>query len=286
MPYLSHSQMETWGQCRRRWFLQKIEGAPQAPSEALIVGTAVHSVIEEDGRDLMRGAVANDAQLQERLENELTRTLATDDPAALISPDAAHDMWQRGRAIIAAYAAHLRPRYMPLAVEESFTVGIPGADGWHFTGRIDARARLADGSLAIIDFKTGKSWDKGIEHTKPQASAYLMADSMRPPLQQAQAVCFAVFPTESDGDGGYVSRPQFRVTTRTTAQIDAYARSLVITTEQITAARRSGEFPTSTGPLCGWCSTLSHCREGRDWLKSHGRKPAVPVFPILEAANE
>src|SRR5260221_1304321 len=55
MPYLSHSQCEMVSQCMRRYFLTKIEGAPQAPSESLILGSSIHTALEADGLDLMTG---------------------------------------------------------------------------------------------------------------------------------------------------------------------------------------------------------------------------------------
>lgn len=285
--YLSHSQTETWTQCRKRWFLQKVEGAPQAPSEALILGTAVHAAIEADGRRIMTGETpANIDVLWCDFVGALDEALRNDDPAGLIVDESYADMKDKGDAMLQAYVRHLQPRYSPLAVEDSFTVDLHGAPGWRFTGRIDARACMSDGSLCLIDFKTAsKPWERGIEHAKPQASAYLMADSERPPLAQAQAVVFVVFPVAPDGNGGYTCVPQFRVTTRTNAQIDAYARSLVTITEQITAARRSGDFPASTGPLCGGCGVRGSCAEGRAYMARTGRKAWTPEVSAKREAG-
>lgn len=48
MPHLSHSTCELWSKCPKAYQLQKIERAPQAPSEALILGDACHSAFEAD----------------------------------------------------------------------------------------------------------------------------------------------------------------------------------------------------------------------------------------------
>lgn len=275
MPHLSHSSCEAWAQCRRRWYLQKIEGAPQAPSEALILGTAVHAVIEDDGRELMNGHDSNDLRLHVWLDGALEDALAKDDPHGLISAEQRRDMRAKGHAIIDAYIQHLRPRYRPSDVEDNFTVDIPGAPGWRFTGRIDARVTLADGTPAIADFKTGKAWEPGAEHGKEQATAYLWADHIQ--RGYAQAVVFCIFPVKPDGNGGYTCTPQFRATRRTGMNLQVYKEGLQATARSIEQAKRTNEFPAKTGPLCGWCGVLGSCSEGQQWLASKGRTPAIPV---------
>jgi len=194
--------------------------------------------------------------------------------------DARADMRAKGHAIIRAYIQHLRPRYAPTSVEESFDVAIPGAPGWKFTGRIDARVTLADGAPAILDFKTGKAWQPGAEDSKDQATAYLWATNQQGSDAEGDrqnAVVFAIFPTEPDGNGGYTCRPQFRTTTRDEHQLYIYANGLRMTAEAITEAKRNNDFPARTGPLCGYCGVLGSCTSGQQWLADHDRKPAIPM---------
>ncbi len=46
---LSHSTIEMFNGCPQRYFLTKIARVPQAPSEHLILGDAVHQAIQADG---------------------------------------------------------------------------------------------------------------------------------------------------------------------------------------------------------------------------------------------
>jgi len=134
MPYLSHSQCETISQCPRRWYLQKAEGAPQAPSEALILGAAVHTCLEHAGTAIMEGQTPPTLDdLIDDFADALTIAIADDDPQHMLSVPTLSDMRAKGIAILRAYVEHLQPRYAPTAVEESFTVEIPGAPGWKFT---------------------------------------------------------------------------------------------------------------------------------------------------------
>ena len=145
MPYLSHSQCETISQCPRRWYLQKAEGAPQAPSEALILGAAVHTCLEHAGTAIMEGQTPPTLDdLIDDFADALTIAIADDDPQHMLSVPTLSDMRAKGIAILRAYVEHLQPRYAPTAVEESFTVEIPGAPGWKFTeiGRASCRERV------------------------------------------------------------------------------------------------------------------------------------------------
>jgi hypothetical protein len=285
--YLSHSQCSTWEQCPRRWQLEKIERAPRAPSEALILGDAIHQALEADGRALMEDGKGLDLYaLSSVFEEALGRRLDSDDPWGLLSGAQHNDMEAKGRAILAAYIQHLQPRYRPTAVEESFDVAIPGAPGWRFVGRLDARVRGVLDIPLIADFKaTSKPWPSGTEHGRLQADAYLWADQQSGRAEPAQRVTFAVFPATSDGAGGFACSPQFRMTERTPGQLAAYPLRLVETARQIERAKAAGNFPPNPGPLCGWCSVLSHCRVGQDWLASRGRNPAVPMLPVAEGGT-
>jgi hypothetical protein len=275
--YLSHSQCETWAQCPRRWQLTKIERAPQAPAEALILGDAIHQTLEQDGiRRIFDGSPLPLANLLDIFTAALDARIDADDPDELLSYDTTCAMYAKGNAILHAYVTHLQDRYKPHTTEEAFDVEIPGARDWRFVGRVDARVTLADGTSAVVDFKTGKAWAKGLEEHKDQATAYLWADSMSG--GPAECVVFVIFPVESDGKGGYTCTPQYRTTTRSVAQMDTYEFGLAETARRIERAKQSGDFPARTGPLCGWCGVLGSCTDGQRWLDSKGRKPAIPVI--------
>lgn len=279
MPHLSHSQCETWSQCPLRWHLQRDEGVPQAPSEALILGDAIHQALEADGRAIMRsGKGYTLLTLQGSFEVALEERLEQDDPDGLIPLARVVEMKHKGGAILRTYVDQLQRMFSPQSVEESFDVDIPGAPGWKFTGRIDARSTRADGTEYIIDFKTGKPWEPGIEHSKPQANAYLWADAQQG--GGSSSVVFCVFAIETDEMGNYRCTLQARTTTRTDDQLAGYVRYLSATVQQMKHAQVSGEYPARTGPLCGWCGVLGSCDAGQAWLKSKGRKPAIPVVSV------
>lgn len=277
---LSHSQLETFEQCQAKWYFQKIARMPQAPSDALILGDATHHAIELDGKrrvatqsGLTLGALA--AAFTHALEERL----AKDDPWGLLRSKE-REMRLRGVAMLRAYHSGFAPDYYPAAVEATFpdvllepedAAAMPAI---RFTGRIDARA--VD---LIWDFKTaGKPWQKGVEHTKSQADAYLWADA-RGHERPASGVTFVVMSTRQTGPDGWVATVESRPTTRTPDQLAAYERHVRSVAGEIVAAKAAPQpaFEAKTGPLCGWCGMLGACPQGRDWLRAKGRTPAVPV---------
>src|SRR5260221_611035 len=99
--YLSHSQCELWGKCPKAYFLTKIEGAPQAPSESLILGSAVHEAFEADGREIMEhGAGRNLAEMWRVFKSALEARIESDDPTRLIGDETYDDIAGKGEAII------------------------------------------------------------------------------------------------------------------------------------------------------------------------------------------
>lgn len=272
MLTLSHSQMELFHQCPRRWRLTKLDRVPQAPSEALLIGDALHQAVEADGRAWMaRQEHIALADLQDIAAAALRTRLERDDPQELLTA-AWSGMYDRTLEHVRAYVAAVQAAFKPTAVEEPFSLSVPDAEGLIFTGRIDAIQLNAEGTPVVIDLKTSaKGWPLGIEHEKDQATAYLWATA---PVH-AVRVTFVVLSPQ-----GVSIRP----TIRTERQIDAYVAKVRATATAIEAAKASGEFEAKTGPLCGWCSVIHACPDGRQWLVDHGRVPQVPVLET-EAAR-
>ena len=294
---LSHSQMETWQQCPRRWQLQKIHKVAQAPSEALIFGDAIHQAIEADGRAAVAGLKRlTTAELVGVFARALRVRLDGEDPQRLLDVQTRVAMRLRGLATLRAYHEQFAAGYQPQEVEAPFPEVTlapthTGAPRVRFTGRLDARTGEAgEGGGTIVDFKTaGKPWAPGIEHQKAQATAYLWADREQRGEQAARQVRFVVLSaTQSQWWGGrttdellYDTLVDIRTTQRTPAQLDAYAglvRDVAREIAETVAQTAPGEkFWARPGPLCGWCGVLGTCKVGRQWLRNRGKRPAVAM---------
>jgi hypothetical protein len=150
---------------------------------------------------------------------------------------------------------------------------------WLFTGRIDA-VTDREGVSTIVDFKTAtKPWASGAEHSKEQAAAYLLADSVLG-IFKASRVTFITFTTTAT-ENGFVCRVEMRPTNRTHEQIRRYTMHALQTAMDIEDALDSGDFPVRTSPLCAWCGCLASCTEGQVYLRESGRPIAVPLAGTL-----
>lgn len=292
---LSHSQLETWSQCPRRWYLTKVARVPQAPSESLALGTALHSTLEADLNLELDGSREGHplAILSEAFEAILWAELEERDPLHLISMETRNTLHARGMAMLRAYTAEVQDRLRPIAVEEELTAVVPEtASALAFTGRLDAITENDAGGRTIVDFKTaGRPWGLGIEHTKDQATAYLWLDAQRLGEQvraqlRRHKVTFIIFATEpADNAGGYTCVTQVRPTERSAFDTQTYLVQLRDTAMRMAAVRGEEDAAARTGPLCCWCQCLGACPPGQAWLAFYGRTPAVPVITPEMAAD-
>lgn len=278
MRRLSHSQIETWESCPRKWRLQKIDRVPQAPSEHLMFGDAIHQAIQADGERLMAGKSAlPELGLVARFHVALEKRWHQDDPTGMLA-DRLPTLRLRGLATIHAYVERVQPHFHPVAVESSFSLPVPELDGWEFTGRIDAVTER-DGTATVVDFKTAtKPWALGVEHSKDQAAAYLWAS--RVTASRAGRVTFIVFPSVPTSEGGYTCPVEYRPTFRTGDHLRAYVDHVRNVARQM---ETYGIYPSKTGPLCAWCPCLGSCADGRNYLRASGRTPAVPMLTAKAA---
>jgi putative RecB family exonuclease len=266
---LSHSQLETWQQCQLRWRLTKIDKVQKAPSEALILGTAFHAALEEDGRrKIVHNMNLQDFQMLDIFDKTMKGVLFADDPNGLITKTRQTAMRAKAQLLILKYIEIVQPTFKPVSVESSFTFAV--SDAVKFTGRIDAVT-----ARGIVDWKTaGKPWEVGTQHSKDQAQAYLTA------LPEQSQVSFAVFSTD-----GNTASFQSLATQRDEAKAAAYKAKVLDTAEEIDSAKLSGKFTANVGPLCGWCEVLGSCTAGQAWLKLKGRTPQVPVIQAMKAGE-
>src|SRR5690242_4680442 len=169
MPTLSHSQIEMFTQCNRRWWLTKVARVPQAPAEALIFGTAIHAALEADGRRKVIASATNSGgnaalglpQLVTIFGDALAVELNERDPHGLLGQAMRDEMGIKGLAVLRAYVERVQPHFHPAVVECALTAPIPGmSEDWQSTGRIDARTeRVAGPAATVVACKTAsKRW--------------------------------------------------------------------------------------------------------------------------------
>jgi hypothetical protein len=144
--HLSHSQVQTFTGCPRKWTYEKVEQAPrECVPAALAFGSAVHDAL----------AGVNEAALHgERVDAPASFVVAWKEAIAGDLPvhygkDDADDLLAKGRALVGAYT----PPSGIIGVEQPFSVSLD-PDLPPIEGRIDLIRRDERGDLTLADLKT------------------------------------------------------------------------------------------------------------------------------------
>ena len=125
--HLSVSQLRLLLGCARQWRLQYLEGLRPPPTVDLVVGVVWHTAIEHHLGERVAGR-PGDVEASRRV---LAQAWATETARPRIdwrreTPEGARRLTDR---LFDAYVRDLAPLLTPVAVEQPFSVPIPGADG-------------------------------------------------------------------------------------------------------------------------------------------------------------
>jgi CRISPR/Cas system-associated exonuclease Cas4 (RecB family) len=150
LDHLSHSQIQSFTICPRKWHYEKVEHAHREQvGSALIFGCAVHDVLARVNEAALHGE-----QIDASAAFVATWKQMVEESQAPIhyGKDDASDLVAKGRALVSAYT----PPSGIIGVEQPFTLelesGLPPVEG-----RIDLIRRTETGELAIADIKTAAS---------------------------------------------------------------------------------------------------------------------------------
>lgn len=246
-PALSPSRAADFKQCPLMYRYRAIDRLPEPPSAAAALGTLVHGVLEDlfalpaAGRD--EAAAMNmlaprwDAMLAERPEY-----------ASLHQSDAAAAQWfgdaqERLRTYFEMEnPTRIEPEGRELLVETQLD------GGPLLRGIIDRVDVAVDGSVRIIDYKTGKSPAPQYSHTaRFQMRFYaLVVERLR---ERRPALTRLLYLR----DGVHVD---LHPTDEDIAAVEHEVRELW---REITATALRGEFRPQKSRLCSWCSFQALC---------------------------
>lgn len=236
LDHLSHSQVQSFTMCPRKWHYEKVEMAPrERVGSALVFGISLHDAL----------AAANEAALTGEGYNAATGfvtawKLAVEQAGAPVhfGKDDSDDLIAKGRALAAAYT----PPSGIIGVEQPFTVELD-PDLPPVQGRIDLVRRTESGDLAIADLKT--------------SSSRLLTDTH---AVEAQLALYDIaYPAERHE---VVVLGKLKVPTVTIQAITPWPREqLVHHYREVHHAMQSGVRYAVRGWQCDGCSFADHCRK-------------------------
>ena len=248
-PWTSPSRLGTYLQCPRKYDFQHVKKLPTRPSQNLDLGSNVHAAL----RDWMRLEPAGrtwDALLEfYRAAWRANRPAFADK-----SREELRQWGERGIAMLRRFAQDVAPDLAPLAIEK--WVGIDFGE-FEVRGKVDRLDLLPDGSLRVVDYKTGKF---------PRDAARTRADDLAAAVFARGASTHMAGAPVADVEYLYLESME-----RLTFPIDdAWQQQRETVVESLAraqlAAEKSGDFPPAPGPLCGWCDFRDRCPEGQAFL--------------------
>lgn len=145
--HLSHSQIQSFTMCPRKWYYEKVERAPkERVGSALVFGIAVHDTLAK----VNEAAMADETiDVQAAFTATWKSTIAEAGAPVHYGKDCADDLFAKGRALVAAYV----PPSGIIGVEQPFSLKLD-SDLPPIEGRIDLIRRDDDGNLVLADLKT------------------------------------------------------------------------------------------------------------------------------------
>ncbi len=248
-PGLSPSRANDFRQCPLMFRLRVVDQVPEPPSPAATLGTLVHSVLEHlyDAPAGERTVVAATALLEPEW-----RAMLEGDPelATLHATPEDERAWLADAADrVATYFSMENPQRLEPAAREEF-VEWQLDDGPLLRGVIDRVDVAGDGSIRVVDYKTGKSPSQRYgAQAKFQMRFYaLLVERLRGRRASILQLLYL-----KDGQA-VVLRP-------TAEDLDRIEHEVREIWGEITRAARESRWRTRKGPLCAWCSFQELCPE-------------------------
>jgi len=248
-PALSPSRAGDFKQCPLMYRYRAIDRLPEPPSAAATLGTLVHAVLE-DLFALPAATRTEDTAIAMLVPRWDAMREDRPEYAALHATDAAEAQWLGdARERLRTYfelenPSRIEPEGREMLVETQLE------DGPLLRGIIDRVDVAADGSIRIIDYKSGRSPAPAYgQKERFQMRFYaLVLERIRDRRPALARLLFLK-------DGVHMD---LRPTDEDIAAVEHEVRALW---REITAAAERGEFRPKKSKLCGWCSFQALCPE-------------------------
>jgi RecB family exonuclease len=245
-PYFSCSRISTFRKCPRSFEFSYVQCLPQAfETIEKHMGSAVHEVFEWVYHELEEGRSPKGREV-EACYREIWSNLDIASARIVKKDLGADDYFKAGLEMALGYLHRsiLTETGKTLHIEHAFDYDLGGGRLYH--GIIDRVTRLADGTLRLVDYKTGRSLPD--VHRDLQLRSYCL------PMfslygDDVIEICY-----EGLREGRSLTA---RIVRRDVAELTAEINRAV---DEILACDVFGAAPSA---LCAWCGHLPRCPEGQ-----------------------
>lgn len=244
---LSASAVDTYERCPLRFKLERDWRIASKPAAAMRYGASMHRVLRSYFDALRVGRAYGEQQLIDEFRNDLA--------SAGIQDAYQHELYEKqGVAQLKDFFAAAQ-RSTPLEVlhtEEWFEIKVGET---RLTGRIDRMDRAADGSVVVVDYKTGKARDQEDADDSLQLSIYALAAREKWGYEVGSLVFYNLEENVPVA------------TVRSEAELRIAAERVAKAAAQIAA----GEFKPKVDFHCSWCSFRALCPAKEKHFPNLGR---------------
>jgi DNA helicase-2/ATP-dependent DNA helicase PcrA len=252
----SHSSLRTYAECPLRFALGSVYRIAVDDRKGFFeFGTTVHAAFEgfmKERRDALAAGLP--APGYELLKAKFDEAY---DPRAYVDEEAAGHYARRSEPLLRRfYERELQSTSQAIAFEQFFEFELPAGDGEvpiRLRGFIDRIDRRPDGTIEVIDYKTGGAKSQAVVDADEQLSMYALAlrsGALRDPVSGE------ALPTPSRLTLYFTEADLARSTTRSDEQLDAFEAWVTTTVRRI----RDGDFSaTPDFRRCGWCDYRRVC---------------------------
>ena len=234
---LSASAVETYQRCGLQFRLERDWRIAAKPAAAMQYGAAIHRVLKTYFDSVRLGRPKSDQEIIELFRIDLTNTK--------IQEAYQHELYEKQGAMqLQDFLSKARsiPTSQVLHTEESFEIKIGETT---VVGRIDRIDQLDDGTVAIIDYKTGKARDQESADESLQLSLYAIAAKEK----WKYDVSALVFHNLEENIPVMTSRSESQLL------------SARICVEEAAKGIAEGVFEAKPGQHCSFCAYRSLCPE-------------------------
>jgi len=240
--HLSASSITTYQQCPLRFRFSRIDRIPEPTSEAMILGTFVHEILE--------GFYALDPEDRtvaeaRRIARELWENKFAEETSTVRIKSVNDFRWQAWWCVENVFGMEDPPSVKIRGIEDKFSASINDVP---LLGFIDRWTEEEDGSLTVTDYKSGKV-------SKPQYEAdkvfqIILYVEMLERLNDLEI---------SNAEIMYVKFKERKRYDPTPKRRKVVLKLIDQTWDGVTSGCESGHFATQTGPLCNWCAYKNIC---------------------------
>ena len=253
IDYLSYSQIETFRICPLHYKLRYILKIPTPPSAAQSFGTSIHAAIREFYDLVKSGKKSGEKLIIECLADSWVKE-------GFSSKKHEQQFFEKGKIYLAGFFKEgFNPDNFPVLMEESFTIPLSsgskqkvlGTRLLRIGGRIDRVDTFADGSIEIIDYKTGATIPSQGEVDKNlQLSFYALAAT------RIQNAPFVKDPKQVKLSLYFLDQQEKLSSTKTEKQLENAVSEIFTVREEI----ENSDFKCSGHMFCQNCEYSLFCR--------------------------